>query len=62
MAIKVRDMIRQIEAAGWTLNRTRGDHRIYKHPSRGGTVVIPGGMNDDLKPGTAAQIRRTAGI
>jgi predicted RNA binding protein YcfA (HicA-like mRNA interferase family) len=55
-------MIRQVEQAGWQLARTRRDHRIFKHLSHPGTVVIPGGLNDELKAGTAASIRKIAGV
>ncbi|WP_325315480.1 type II toxin-antitoxin system HicA family toxin [Microcoleus sp. PH2017_28_MFU_U_A] len=36
MPIKVRDIIKQLEADGWYLARTRGSHRQYKHPTKSG--------------------------
>ena len=39
---KVRDAIRLVERDGWRLVRTRGSHRMYKHPERPGTVTIAG--------------------
>ncbi|HWK25123.1 MAG TPA: type II toxin-antitoxin system HicA family toxin [Solirubrobacter sp.] len=36
MPVKVREAIRQIEAAGWELSRTRGSHRQFGIPSARG--------------------------
>lgn len=60
--MKIRDIIRAIEADGWYLVRTRGSHRQYKHPTKGGLVTIAGHPNDDLAPGTLRSIRRQAQI
>ncbi len=30
---KVRDVMRRLERDGWVLNRTRGSHRVYTHPT-----------------------------
>lgn len=59
---KVRDIIAEVEADGWVLDRTRGSHRIFKHPTKRGTVVIPGHPNTDMPPGTANSIRKQAGM
>jgi predicted RNA binding protein YcfA (HicA-like mRNA interferase family) len=55
---KVRDIIAEVEADGWILVRMRGSHRIFKHPSKQGIVVIPGYPNKDMPPGTEQSIRR----
>lgn len=36
-----RQMIKIIEADGWKLDRVRGSHHQYKHPTKKGTVTIP---------------------
>jgi predicted RNA binding protein YcfA (HicA-like mRNA interferase family) len=59
---KVRDARRLIEEAGWRLVRTRGSHRHFRHPSRPGTVTIPGRDGDELATGTWASIMKQAGI
>ena len=41
---KVRDAIRLIERDGWRLVRTRGSHRVFKHPDKNGIVVISQAM------------------
>jgi predicted RNA binding protein YcfA (HicA-like mRNA interferase family) len=60
--MKVREVIRMIQADGWTLERTVGSHRQFRHPSKIGTVTIAGNMGKELKPGTLASVRRQAGL
>ncbi|MEG4011486.1 MULTISPECIES: type II toxin-antitoxin system HicA family toxin [unclassified Microcoleus] len=60
MPIKVRDIIKQIEADGWYLARTRGSHRQYKHPTKSGLVTVPGKLSDDLAIGTSNNILKQA--
>lgn len=62
MPVKVRDMIRRVEQDGWVHVRTSGSHRHYKHPTKPGTVTIPGKPSDTLKPGTESSILRQAGL
>ena len=38
--MKVRDVIRLVEADGWRHVATRGSHRQYKHPSKRGRVTF----------------------
>jgi predicted RNA binding protein YcfA (HicA-like mRNA interferase family) len=60
--MKVRDVIRLLEADGWYLARTRGSHRQYKHPTKPGLVTVAGSGNDDLAPGTVNSILKQAGL
>jgi len=55
------DLIREFEAAGWTLDRVRGSHHVFKHPSRPGHIVVPH-PKKDLGIGLIAAIRRRAGL
>ncbi len=59
---KVKEAIRLLETAGWFLQRTKGDHRQYKHPEKKGLVTIPGKLSDDLAPGTYNSILKQAGL
>jgi predicted RNA binding protein YcfA (HicA-like mRNA interferase family) len=59
---KVRDIIAEVQADGWVLDRWRGDHRQYKHPTKRGTVTIPGKPGDDLSVGRYYDILRQAGL
>jgi predicted RNA binding protein YcfA (HicA-like mRNA interferase family) len=58
--MKVRDVIKMIEADGWYLVATRGSHRQYKHPAKPGRVTIAGHPGDDLAPGTLNSILKQA--
>ena len=60
--MKVRDVIKLIEAAGWYLARTRGSHRQFKHPIKKGVVTVPNKPSDDLAPGTLNSIFKQAGL
>ena len=50
--MKVRDVIKRIEADGWYLARIRGDHRHYKHPTKRGIVTVSGHLGKDMPVGT----------
>ena len=58
--MKVRQVIKRIEADGWRLVRQRGSHRQYKHSTRPGRVTVAGNDGDEIKPGTLASILRQA--
>lgn len=58
--MKVREIIKLIEADGWYLARTRGSHRQYKHPTKAGLVTVAGKFSDDLAPGTLNSIFKQA--
>jgi predicted RNA binding protein YcfA (HicA-like mRNA interferase family) len=60
--MKVRDIIRLIEADGWFLVATRGSHRQYKHPSKPGRVTVAGAMSDEMAPGTLGSVLKQAGL
>ena len=60
--MKVREVIRLIEADGWYLARTRGSHRQFKHSRKRGLVTIPGHLNDDLATGTLRSVLKQAGL
>jgi predicted RNA binding protein YcfA (HicA-like mRNA interferase family) len=60
--MKVRDVEKIIEQDGWSVERTRGSHRQYKHPSKPGLVTIAGKPNDDLAPGTLNSVLKQAGL
>ena len=54
--------MRLIERDGWRLARTRGSHRVYKHPDKHGAVVVAGHPGDDVDKGTWQNILRQAGL
>jgi len=58
--MKLRDIIKLIEADGWFLIDTKGSHRQYKHPAKKGRVTIAGHPGDDLAPGTLNSVLKQA--
>lgn len=48
--MKVREVIALVEADGWVLVRTRGNHRQYTYPTKPGLVTIAGNRNRDVPP------------
>lgn len=60
--MKVREIIRLIEADGWYLTKTVGSHRQYKHRRKSGRVTVAGHISDDVHPKTLASILRQAQI
>jgi len=60
--LKVRDVIKVIEADGWSLVTTKGSHRQYKHLVKPGRITIAGHPADDLAPGTMNSIFKQAKI
>jgi predicted RNA binding protein YcfA (HicA-like mRNA interferase family) len=58
--MKVRDIIKLIEADGWYLVVTKGSHRQYKHPQKVGRVTIAGHPSDEMAPGTLNSVLKQA--
>jgi predicted RNA binding protein YcfA (HicA-like mRNA interferase family) len=58
----VREVIAELETAGWRQISQRGSHRQFEHPSRPAKVTVAGRLGDELKRGTLASIRRQAGL
>lgn len=49
MPRKIRELIRDLERAGFVNRGGKGSHRNYLHP-RGVRITISGGTGDDAKP------------
>ena len=58
--MKIRDVLKLIEADGWYKVKSKGGHRQYKHPTKPGRVTIAGHPNDDLGPETLNSIFKQA--
>jgi len=58
--VKVRQIIKLLDADGWTLTATKGGHRQFKHATKPGRVTVAGKPSDDLHPKTEASILRQA--
>jgi predicted RNA binding protein YcfA (HicA-like mRNA interferase family) len=60
--MKVRDIIKTIEADGWRLVTVKGSHRQFKHDVKKGRVTIAGHPGDDLASGTLNSVLKQAGL
>jgi predicted RNA binding protein YcfA (HicA-like mRNA interferase family) len=60
--MKIRDVIRTIEADGWFFVRQKGSHSHYQHATKKGTVTVAGHPGDDIPPGTLKSILRQASL
>jgi predicted RNA binding protein YcfA (HicA-like mRNA interferase family) len=55
------EVIRVLLDHGWQLQRVKGSHHQYRHPTKGGTVTVPH-PRKELPRGTLASIGRAAAI
>jgi len=60
--VKVKQILKLIEADGWYLARTKGSHRQFKHPIKKGLVTVAGNFSDDIAPGTLNSIFKQSQI
>jgi predicted RNA binding protein YcfA (HicA-like mRNA interferase family) len=56
--MKVRDIIKVVEADGWRMVTQKGSHRQFKHFSKPGRVTIAGKPNRHVPVGTLKDIYR----
>lgn len=60
-AYKVKEVIKLLEADGWYLSATKGDHRQYKNLNKPGKVTVRGHMNDEMSQFLLNSIWKQAG-
>lgn len=60
--MKVKELIKLLEADGWVLVRTRGSHRQFHHPTKFGTDTVAGKPSVDVPPGTLHNALKQAGL
>lgn len=58
--MKVREILKILEQDGWYQARMRGSHRVLKHHSKPGIVVVPGSLSDEVATGTLRSIWKQA--
>ncbi|EHQ52476.1 YcfA family protein [Ectothiorhodospira sp. PHS-1] len=56
-----KDLIKALEADGWYLDRIKGSHHVFKHPTKPGSVPVPH-PKKDLPTGTVNSIMKQAGL
>ena len=60
-AYKVIDVLRILRKDGWYLDRIKGDHRQFKHPTKKGLVTVNGKESDVLSQKLLNSIWKQAG-
>jgi predicted RNA binding protein YcfA (HicA-like mRNA interferase family) len=60
--VKIRDVIKMVEADGWLYHSQTGSHRQFVHPTKKRRVTVAGHPSVDLNPKTLAEICRQAQI
>jgi predicted RNA binding protein YcfA (HicA-like mRNA interferase family) len=55
------ELIKMVEADGWTLDRINGSHRHFHYAAKKGIVTIPHPVKD-MDPKTASSLKRQAGL
>ena len=61
--VKFREVVKLLEADGWTLDRQVGSHRQYRHPTKPGTLTVAAhNLGKDVKRGTLVSIWKQAGF
>lgn len=58
MPRKIRELITELRKAGFTLDRQKGSHRQFKHPSFQGVITLSGGEGDDAKAYQERQVAK----
>ena len=59
--MKSKEIIRLLEADGWTLRGVKGSHHIFTHPDRPGHISVPH-PKSDLGKGLVAKLLKQAGL
>jgi len=54
-----KQLIKELERAGWQLHRVKGSHHHFKHPSQPGLITVPH-PKKDLPTGLVSAIRKAA--
>lgn len=59
MPRKIRELIHDLEQAGFQLvkGQGKGDHRKYRHPTLRGSLILDGKAGADAKPYQEKQLR-----
>ena len=55
------EIIKRLEADGWSQVRQSGSHKQFRHPTKPGTVTVPH-PKSDMGVGTIKSIERQSGV
>jgi len=60
-SLSSREIIRALEADGWSLDHVSGSHHVFRHPNKRGPVVVRH-PRKALKPGAQRATLKQAGL
>ena len=60
--MKIRDVLKRLNEDGWQVVRQEGSHRILKHQTKRGIVVVAGHPPKEMKTGTLQSVWKQAGL
>lgn len=60
--MNAKQVIKILEADGWTLKKQSGSHKQYEHATKKGKVTVPGHGKKDIAPKTLSSIWKQADI
>jgi predicted RNA binding protein YcfA (HicA-like mRNA interferase family) len=60
--MRVGELLRRLEQDGWVVVRQRGSHRVYRHPTKRGQLVVPVHAGKELATGTLHSLLKRAGL
>lgn len=55
-SVEFRDLLRLVKAIGYVLDRQKGSHQIYRHPTAAGLPII--NLQEDGKDAKPYQVRQ----
>ena len=55
---KIRELIRDLERAGFIFERGKGSHRKFRHPVTRDVVIVSGQLGGDARPYQENDLRR----
>lgn len=59
--MKSSDLVRELERDGWVLDRVKGSHHVFTHPTKPGHLSVPH-PRKDLGKGLLGKLRKQAGL
>jgi len=60
--MKWNELRRIAEKKGWYLWRNGGNHDLYRHPEKGGVLVIERHESQEIRPGLYYELKRQIGF
>lgn len=60
--VKVSKILTDLQRDGWYLDRQKGSHRQFKHPTKKGTTTVNGGESDDVWGKLLKSIEEQSGL